>query len=178
MAFTTSLFNPLSCLFPGKDTWKIKVRVLRQWEMFPIGDSSKPYAINLVLIDSQIRTIDLDGKRIKLQIRDTAGQERFRTITIAYYRGAIVILVVYYVSDEASFNNIKIWICNIEQHASDNVNKILVGNKADMDESKKVVPTSKGQALAYECGIKFFETSAKTNLNVEEVFFSITRDIK
>ncbi|THG15570.1 hypothetical protein TEA_029677 [Camellia sinensis var. sinensis] len=74
--------------------------------------------------------------------------------------------------------DIRNWIRNIEQHASDNVNKILVGNKADMDESKRAVPTSKGQALADEYGIKFFETSAKTNLNVEQVFFSIARDIK
>ncbi|GMP23873.1 hypothetical protein CsSME_00001326 [Camellia sinensis var. sinensis] len=73
---------------------------------------------------------------------------------------------------------IRNWIRNIEQHASDNVNKILVGNKADMDESKRVVPTSKGQARADEYGIKFFETSAKTNLNVEQVFFSIARDVK
>ncbi|XP_065623942.1 ras-related protein RABE1c isoform X2 [Quercus suber] len=97
---------------------------------------------------------------------------------LAYYRGAMGILLVYDVTDESSFNNIKNWIRNIEQHASDNVNKILVGNKADMDESKRAVPTSKGQALADEYGIKFFETSAKTNLNVEEVFFSIARDIK
>ncbi|PQP96866.1 ras-related protein RABE1a [Prunus yedoensis var. nudiflora] len=129
-------------------------------------------------IDFKIRTIELDGKRIKLQIWDTAGQERFRTITTAYYRGAMGILLVYDVTDESSFNNIRNWIRNIEQHASDNVNKILVGNKADMDESKRAVPTSKGQALADEYGIKFFETSAKTNLNVEEVFFSIARDIK
>ncbi|GAB2234069.1 hypothetical protein Droror1_Dr00003306 [Drosera rotundifolia] len=88
------------------------------------------------------------------------------------------ILLVYDVTDESSFNNIRNWIRNIEQHASDNVNKILVGNKADMDESKRAVPTAKGQALADEYGIKFFETSAKTNLNVEEVFFSIARDIK
>ncbi|XP_054786312.1 uncharacterized protein LOC129292723 isoform X2 [Prosopis cineraria] len=88
------------------------------------------------------------------------------------------ILLVYDVTDEASFNNVRNWIRNIEQHASDNVNKILVGNKADMDESKRVVPTFKGQALADEYGIKFFETSAKTNMNVEEVFFSIARDIK
>nr|VDC87325.1 unnamed protein product [Brassica oleracea] len=91
-------------------------------------------------------------KRIKLQIWDTAGQERFRTITTAYYRGAMGILLVYDVTDESSFNNIRNWIRNIEQHASDNVNKILVGNKADMDESKRAVPTSKGQALADEYG--------------------------
>ncbi|CAL9040612.1 unnamed protein product [Musa banksii] len=134
--------------------------------------------IGWVIIDFKIRTIELDGKRIKLQIWDTAGQERFRTITTAYYRGAMGILLVYDVTDESSFNNIRNWIRNIEQHASDNVNKILVGNKADMDESKRAVPTAKGQALADEYGIKFFETSAKTNLNVEQVFFSIARDIK
>nr|VDC66660.1 unnamed protein product [Brassica rapa] len=134
--------------------------------------------ITTIGIDFKIRTIELDGKRIKLQIWDTAGQERFRTITTAYYRGAMGILLVYDVTDESSFNNIRNWIRNIEQHASDNVNKILVGNKADMDESKRAVPTAKGQALADEYGIKFFETSAKTNLNVEEVFFSIGRDIK
>ncbi|KAJ0088222.1 hypothetical protein Patl1_32237 [Pistacia atlantica] len=155
-----------------------------------IGDSGK--------IDFKIRTIELDGKRIKLQIWDTAGQERFRTITTgsylsyflnfawppfgdninAYYRGAMGILLVYDVTDESSFNNIRNWMRNIEQHAADNVNKILVGNKADMDESKRAVPTAKGQALADEYGIKFFETSAKTNFNVEQVFFSIARDIK
>ncbi|KAJ0963577.1 hypothetical protein J5N97_028699 [Dioscorea zingiberensis] len=134
--------------------------------------------ITTIGIDFKIRNIELDGKRIKLQIWDTAGQERFRTITTAYYRGAMGILLVYDVTDESSFNNIRNWIRNIEQHASDNVNKILVGNKADMDESKRAVPTSKGQMLADEYGIKFFETSAKTNFNVEQVFFSIARDIK
>ncbi|XP_039055154.1 ras-related protein RABE1c-like [Hibiscus syriacus] len=88
------------------------------------------------------------------------------------------ILLGYDVTDESSFNNIRNWIRNIEQHASGNFNKTLVGNKADMDERKRAVPTSKGQALADEYGIKFFETSAKPNLNVEEVFFSIARDIK
>ncbi|CAH8387087.1 unnamed protein product [Eruca vesicaria subsp. sativa] len=150
---------------------------LNQFISFNLSNSSI-YLFDVCSIDFKIRTIELDGKRIKLQIWDTAGQERFRTITTAYYRGAMGILLVYDVTDESSFNNIRNWIRNIEQHASDNVNKILVGNKADMDESKRAVPTAKGQALADEYGIKFFETSAKTNLNVEEVFFSIGKDIK
>ncbi|GAV76069.1 LOW QUALITY PROTEIN: Ras domain-containing protein, partial [Cephalotus follicularis] len=130
-------------------------------------------------IDFKRRTIEVDGKRIKLRIWDTAGQERFRIITTAYHQGAMGILLVYDVTDESSFNNIKNWIHNIEQHATDNVNKILVGNKAEMDKSKRLgVPTARGQVLADEYGIKFFETSAKTNLNVDEVFFSIARDIK
>ncbi|KAH7295078.1 hypothetical protein KP509_27G031300 [Ceratopteris richardii] len=88
------------------------------------------------------------------------------------------IILVYDVTDESSFNNIRNWVKNIEQHASDNVNKILVGNKADMDESKRAVSFARGQALANEYGLNFYETSAKTNMNVDNVFFTIARDIK
>ncbi|KAJ3086118.1 GTP-binding protein, partial [Quaeritorhiza haematococci] len=72
---------------------------------------------------------------------------------------------------------IRNWIRNIEQHASEGVNKILVGNKCDMLE-KKVISKEQGQALADEYGIKFLETSAKSNIGVEEAFFTLARDIK
>jgi len=140
-------------------------------------DSFTTSFITTIGIDFKIKTIELDGKRIKLQIWDTAGQERFRTITTAYYRGAMGILLVYDVTDEASFNNIRNWIRNIEQHAADNVDKILIGNKCDMVR-EKVVDSSRGQALADEYGIKFYETSAKTNTNVVESFTAIAKDIK
>ncbi|KAF9183736.1 GTP-binding protein [Haplosporangium sp. Z 11] len=140
-------------------------------------DSFTPSFITTIGIDFKIRTIELDGKRIKLQIWDTAGQERFRTITTAYYRGAMGILLVYDVTDERSFSNIRNWFSNIEQHASEGVNKILIGNKCDMPD-KKVVTKDQGQALADEFGIKFLETSAKSNICVEEAFFSLARDIK
>jgi Ras-related protein Rab-8A len=140
-------------------------------------DSFTSSFITTIGIDFKIKKILLDNKWIKLQIWDTAGQERFRTITSAYYRGAMGILLVYDVTDEASFNNVRNWMKNIETHASSTVNKILVGNKCDMDEHKRAVPFSRGQALANEFGIKFFETSAKSNINVEEVFQSISKDI-
>merc|ERR1712116_1104 len=71
--------------------------------------------ISTIGIDFKIRTIELDGKKIKLQIWDTAGQERFRTITTAYYRGAMGIMLVYDITNEKSFDNIKNWIRNIEE---------------------------------------------------------------
>eukprot|EP01133_Synstelium_polycarpum_P006162 gene6162-7134_t len=140
-------------------------------------DSFTPSFITTIGIDFKIRTIDLEGKRIKLQIWDTAGQERFRTITTAYYRGAMGILLVYDVTDEKSFGNIRNWIRNIEQHATESVNKMLIGNKCDLPE-KKVVDSTRGKALADEYGIKFLETSAKNSINVEEAFISLAKDIK
>ncbi|KAF8266181.1 rab-type small GTP-binding protein [Lactarius quietus] len=128
-------------------------------------DAWTPSFITTIGIDFKIRTIELDGKRIKLQIWDTAGQERFRTITTAYYRGAMGILLVYDVTDERSFNNIRTWHSNIEQHASEGVNKVLIGNKCDWTDKRAL-------------GIKFIETSAKINEGVEEAFFTLARDIK
>ena len=123
----------------------------------------------------------LDGKRVKLQIWDTAGQERFKTITTAYYRGAMGILLVYDVTNALTFDSIRTWMEAIEQHASESVNKVLLGNKADSSGpmvSKRAVQTEVGQKLASEFNLKFFETSAKNNINVDEAFFTIARDIQ
>lgn len=73
--------------------------------------------------------------------------------------------------------DIRTWFSNVEQHATEGVNKILIGNKCDWDE-KRQVSTERGQALADELGIPFMEVSAKTNINVEKAFFSLASDIK
>jgi len=140
-------------------------------------DRWTPSFITTIGIDFKIRTIELDGKRIKLQIWDTAGQERFRTITTAYYRGAMGILLVYDVTDERSFNNIRNWHANVGQHASEGVNKILIGNKSDWTD-KRAVTEEQGRALAEELEMKFMETSAKANEGVEEAFFALAGDCK
>ncbi|KAJ1043356.1 hypothetical protein NDA11_003312 [Ustilago hordei] len=140
-------------------------------------DAWTPSFITTIGIDFKIRTIELDGKRIKLQIWDTAGQERFRTITTAYYRGAMGILLVFDVTDQKSFENVRTWHANIEQHASEGVSKILIGNKSDWEE-KRAVTTEQGEELAKELGIPYIETSAKSNSNVEEAFFNLAREVK
>lgn len=114
---------------------------------------------------------------IKLQIWDTAGQERFRTITSSYYRGAHGIIVVFDVTDQESFNNVKQWLNEIDRYANENVNKLLVGNKCDL-EDKRVVEQSTAQAFAEEIGIPYIETSAKNATNVEEAFMTMAGEIK
>eukprot|EP00929_Paragymnodinium_shiwhaense_P096734 TRINITY_DN58431_c0_g1_i1.p1 TRINITY_DN58431_c0_g1~~TRINITY_DN58431_c0_g1_i1.p1 ORF type:complete len:211 (+),score=37.79 TRINITY_DN58431_c0_g1_i1:106-738(+) len=127
--------------------------------------------ITTIGIDFKINTIDLDGKRVKLQIWDTAGQERFRTITKSYFRGAQGILLVYDVTDRSSFNSVETWVEDIEKNADRHVNKILIGNKCDMDD--RAVSTAEGEALARRFKMPFFETSAKKNINVDEAFRKI-----
>lgn len=123
--------------------------------------------ITTIGVDFKIRTLDIDGERVKLQIWDTAGQERFRTITSTYYRGTHGVIVVYDVLSGETFANVKRWLHEIEQNC-DIVNKILVGNKNDTP-SQKVVLTEDAQRFANQMGIQLFETSAKDNINVEEV---------
>jgi len=112
-----------------------------------------------------------------LQIWDTAGQERFRTITSSYYRGAHGIIVVYDVTDQTSFNNVKQWLQEIDRYACDMVNKLLVGNKCDL-VSQKVVDVHTAKEFADQLNIPFLETSAKSAQNVEEAFVAMTREIK
>ncbi len=128
-------------------------------------------------VDFKIRTLEVDGKTIKLQIWDTAGQERFKTITSSYYKGAHGIIVVYDVTDKESYKNIDTWMNEVEKHASDNVSRILVGNKNDLTDARQVT-TDEGKELSDNYNIRFMETSAKESANVEEAFTLMTKEIK
>ena len=141
------------------------------------NESFSPTFITTIGIDFKIKNIVLDSKRIKLQIWDTAGQERFRTITTSYFRGAQGILLVYDVTERQTFLSIRNWVQQIQMHADGNVNKILIGNKADLKENR-VVSTEEGEALAKEFNIRFFETSARQDMNVDTSFEKIATDVK
>lgn len=128
-------------------------------------------------VDFKIRNNEVDGKTIKLQIWDTAGQERFKTITSSYYKGAHGIIVTYDITDRESFSAIQNWMAEVEKHAADNISRILVGNKCDL-ESQRQVTFEEGQELADHYCVRFLETSAKDSKNVEQAFTLMTREIK
>jgi len=132
--------------------------------------------ISTIGIDFKIKTIELRGKKIKLQIWDTAGQERFHTITTSYYRGAMGIMLVYDITNAKSFDNIAKWLRNIDEHANEDVERMILGNKCDMDD-KRVISKERGEAIAREHSVRFLETSAKTNINVETAFIQLAESI-
>ena len=127
-------------------------------------------------VDFKIKTFEIDSKKIKMQIWDTAGQERFKNIIASYYRGAHGILLLYDVTDKDSFKNLSNWLIEIEKNASKNVLKVLIGNKCDL-EDKRVVTFNQGKEFADTYGLKFIETSAKKNLNVNEAFETLGREL-
>lgn len=115
------------------------------------------------------RTIDINGKPIKLQIWDTAGQEAFRSITRSYYRGACCALLVYDISRRDTFNHVSRWLEEAKKNSNPHLVVVLVGNKTDLDH-KRAVSFSEGEEFARENGLLFLEASAKTGDNVEETF--------
>ena len=115
------------------------------------------------------KTIQINGKTIKIQIWDTAGQEAFQAITRTYYKGAIGALLVYDITRRDTFTHVTKWLDDVRTNSSKNVTVILIGNKKDL-EDKRQVSYEEGEAFAKENGLMFLETSAKTAYNVVESF--------
>ena len=111
-----------------------------------------------------------------MQIWDTAGEERFKNIISSYYRGASGILLLYNITDRESFESLNSWLIDIEKNAAKNVCKILVGTNCDLEDERKVT-YQEGKDFATSNGIKFFEVSAKNNINVKEAFEILSEDI-
>ena len=124
----------------------------------------------------KLKTIEVEGKKVKLQIWDTAGEERFRNITSSYYKGGHGILLMYDITNRNSFESIKNWLIEVEKHADKNIYKILIGNKIDLEKDRDIT-YNEGKEYAESEGMKFIETSAKDGSNIEEAFELITKEI-
>jgi len=126
-------------------------------------------------VDLQSKVIDINGKKVKYLIWDTAGEDRMKTMTYSYYRGCHVILIVFDVTNEVSFKNVTNWVECINKFAKSNVLRILVGNKTDL-ENERVITTEQGKQLAQENGLKYYEISALKIQGLQEMFEDIAKE--
>ena len=133
--------------------------------------------ITTIGLDYKLKYVQLDsGETIKVQLWDTAGQDRYRTIAKNYYKGSHGILLLYDVTKENSFENIREWVQNIREEVYEKAIIFLIGNKIDKINERKIT-TEQGQKLAAEYNLPFFEASAKSGENIEEIFKNLYQKI-
>lgn len=133
--------------------------------------------LSTIGVDFKIKTIKHDNDIIKLQVWDSAGQERFKSITQSYYRGAHGIITVYDITNANTFENIRKWLEQIDRHADEKCKRLLVGTKTDLKD-KREVSFEHGKAFAEEMGMQFVETSAKINEGILKTFETMAIEIK
>ena len=142
-----------------------------------VNNTFQDVHMSTIGLDYKLKSVQLDdGNIIKIQIWDTAGQDRFRSITKNYYKGAHGIILIYDITTKQTFQNIKNWITTIKEEVSDKVKIVLVGNKIDDEENRKV-STDEGEKMAKEYKLDFHETSAKTGINIDNTFKEIAQQI-
>jgi small GTP-binding protein len=128
-----------------------------------------------------VHTVDHAGQRLKLHLWDTGGQERFMRSNFGFprllCRGAQGIFLVYDVTDASSFANVQAWYDRLDQASLSGLTFVLLGNKCDLAEAQRQVPTEQAQAFADGLGMHFFETSAKSPINVEQAFRHLTAEV-
>jgi len=119
-------------------------------------------------VEFSTKSINFDGNVVKSQVWDTAGQERYRSITNAYYRGAVGALVVYDITKRSSFESVQRWVQEVKDHTEE-IQIMVVGNKLDLAINRSV-PVDEAKNFAMENGFHYIETSAYTSKNVEDAF--------
>ena len=132
--------------------------------------------LTTVGIDFQEKIINVEDKSVKLQIWDTAGEERFRNIAKNYFHTSDGFLLVYDISCRDSFEKLSFWLEQIKLNAPEHTKCIVAGNKCDLEE-KREVNKSEGEEFSNENNINFFETSAKEGTNVHEIFQVLANEI-
>ena len=124
-------------------------------------------------VDFMSKIIKYRGQNIKLQIWDTAGQEKYKGLIPSYVRNSSIVFLIYDISVKTSFDNIPKWISFIR--SIENTTLVLCGNKIDLD--KREVTKEEGEALAQKEGIAFYETSAKTGDGIKSMFYNTVSDL-
>jgi Ras-related protein Rab-1A len=129
--------------------------------------------ISTIGIDFNVKSFIVNDKKIKLQIWDSCGQERFNALTRSYYRNTDAFIVCYDISSNKSFENAHFWLKELDKYVDRPVIKILVGTKNDLEDLRKV-KYQDGKNFADSLKIDFMETSAKNNSNIRDLFYNLS----
>ncbi|XP_010788339.1 ras-related protein Rab-19-like [Notothenia coriiceps] len=132
---------------------------------------------NTIGVDFTVRTVDIEGKKVKMQVWDTAGQERFRTITQSYYRSAHGAIIAYDITRQGTFDSVTHWIKEVEIYGANNVVLVLIGNKCDLEKERQVQFEQACNLSKEKEILAALETSAKESQNVEEAFIMMAREL-
>ena len=143
-----------------------------------IDNSFTLYYTATLGIDFKQKKIKLkDGRDVRLRIFDTAGQERYKSVSASFIKKADGVILIYDIGDLESFEAVDNWIKSIREIGKDNLPIILVGNKCDLPDDKRMISLKEGQDKANEFNIPFYETSCKEGINIKEVFEKLIDDI-
>ena len=154
------------------DTAVGKSNILTRYSKNEFSENTR----STVGVELGVKFIKVKGINTKIQIWDTAGQERYRSITSSYYKGSHGCFIVYDITNESSFNNVEKWYEHVQKEAGKNISIILVGNKCDLENERKITK-EKGQEKAKNLKCAFFETSALSGVNISEIFEELTNNI-
>ncbi|KAI1230918.1 hypothetical protein IHE44_0008352 [Lamprotornis superbus] len=141
------------------------------------ADTFNPHLAATVGLDYQIKNLVVDNKRFTLRLWDSAGQERYRSVTKQFFRKADGVVLMYDITSECSFCDVRYWLGCIQEAAEDGVAVLLLGNKTDC-AAQRQVPTKEGECLAKEHQLMFYECSAASGHNVFESMVSFIRLLK
>ena len=188
-------FISLMVLFSFFDNFGMKIEENEYDYLFKVlfvGDSSvgKTQIINKFVennflencastigVDFKIKEVEVKNKKIKLQLCDTSGQERFRAIIQNYYKSDHLIAFVYAINNRNSFNSIPKWVDEVKKQTDKNTKFLLVGNKYDLAEERRTVTEEEAKQYAENNGMKFFEVSAKTGDGINDMFNYIISEL-
>ena len=137
------------------------------------GEFSEDYMITIGM-DFLTCNLKSDDKIFKLRLWDTAGSEKFRSITKGYYSNTCCALIVYDITNQNSFDSVKQWIEDVKNYADKDTHLVLVGNKIDLKDQRKISKED-GQNLATQNGMDFYESSALTGENINDIFEGICK---
>ena len=122
------------------------------------------------------KTLKINDEIFKIEIWDTAGQERYKSISSAYYKGAKGAIIVYDITSEASFNNIDLWINEVQMKVTNDLQIMIIGNKTDLYKERKI-SVEKGIEKAKSLNLNLFEASALDKTNVNDAFIYLIKEI-